>query len=74
MPAKKAAKKVSGLKATSTKPPKLSVPIQPLYAVPIYAAAKRGDAAEMKSLAAQARKHISDLTAALSALDKKLGK
>jgi uncharacterized protein DUF1843 len=46
-------------------------PIRPLYAAPIYEAIKRGDAAEMKKLAAQARKHISEVTAALTALEKK---
>jgi Domain of unknown function (DUF1843) len=48
--------------------------IQPLYAVPIYAAVKAGDVAAMKKVAAQARKHVSDITAALAALDKQLGK
>jgi hypothetical protein len=47
-------------------------PIRPLYAVPIYDCIKRGDPAEMKKLAAQARKHISDVTAAVAALEKKL--
>jgi Domain of unknown function (DUF1843) len=45
---------------------------QPLYAVPIYAAVKRGNAAEMKKLAAAARKHIKDVTSALASLEKKL--
>ena len=65
MPAKK-----SAAKKTATKPkPNM---IHPLYAVPIYGAVKRGDKAEMKKLAAQARKHISDVATALSALEKKL--
>jgi len=59
MPAKKAATKKIGI-------------IQPLYAVPIYAAIKRGDVPEMKKLAAQARKHISDVKTALTSLEKKL--
>jgi len=66
MPAKKAAPKKAAPKA----PPKTK--IVPLYAVPIYGAIKSGDAAAMKKIAAQARKHISDLTAALGDLDKKL--
>lgn len=47
-------------------------PIVALYAVPIYACIKRGDIAEMKKMAAQARKHISDVTTALASLDKKI--
>lgn len=50
------------------------IPIRPLYAVPIYDSIKRGDSAEMKKLAAQARKHISDVKSALTALEKKLKK
>lgn len=73
MPARKpsAKKKVSA--KTSTKPAALLKPIVALYAVPIYSAVKRGDAAEMKKLATQARKHISDVTTALAALEKKMG-
>lgn len=72
MPSRKpSAKKVSA--KASTKPAKLSKPIVALYAVPIYGAIKAGNAAEMKKLAAQARKHISDVTAALAALEKKMG-
>lgn len=71
MPARKASAKKSA--KASNKPAKLNVPIIALYAVPIYGAVKRGDAAEMKKLAAQARKHISDVTAALAALEKKMG-
>lgn len=48
------------------------IPIRPLYAVPIYNCIKRGDPAEMKKVAAQARKHLSDVTSALAALEKKL--
>jgi len=67
MPARKAAAK--GAKKAVKPPP---IPIQPLYAVPIYAAAQRGDAAEMKKVAAAARKHINDVKSALAALEKKL--
>jgi hypothetical protein len=62
MPARKApAKKASGS------------PIVALYAVPIHACIRRGDIAEMKKMAARARKHVSDVTSALAALDKKIG-
>lgn len=71
MVARKSAKKVSA--KASVKPAKLYKPIVALYAVPIYGAIKTGDAAEMKKLAAQARKHISDVTTALAALEKKMG-
>lgn len=56
------------------KPVKKAVkaPIRTLYGPPIYDAIKRGDPAEMKKLAAYARKHISDVTSALAALEKKL--
>jgi hypothetical protein len=49
-------------------------PIVALYAVPIHACIRRGNLAEMRKMAAQARKHISDVTAALAVLEKKLGK
>jgi uncharacterized protein DUF1843 len=68
---KPSAKKVSA--KASVKPAKLYKPIIPLYAVPIYGAAKSGDAAAMKKVAAQARKHISEVTSALAALEKKMG-
>ena len=61
--------------AKSYKPkPKTGTGIVPLYAVPIHACIRRGNVAEMRKMAAQARKHISDVTAALAALEKKLGK
>lgn len=65
MPARKAA-----AKGAKVKPP--PIPIQPLYAVPIYAAVDRGDLAEMKKLAKAARKHIAEVNSALVALEKKL--
>jgi Domain of unknown function (DUF1843) len=70
MPAKKASTKKSGNMPYNAAKGK----IVPLYAVPIYAAVKAGDVAAMKKVAAQARKHVSDITAALAALDKQLGK
>jgi len=60
MPARKAAAKKSGS------------PIVALYAVPIHACIRRGNLAEMKQMAAKARKHLSDVTAALAVLDKKI--
>lgn len=72
MPSRKpSAKKVSA--KASVKPAVLNKPIIALYGVPIYGAIKRGNAAEMKKLAAQARKHISEVTTALAALEKKMG-
>ena len=69
MPAKKSPTKKSTAKSSRKKSgPRAG--IQPLYAVPIYAAAARGNVQEMKELAAQARKHISDMIAAVSALEK----
>lgn len=62
MPARKTTKKAA----------KGGSPIRALYAVPIYDCIKRGNPTEMKKLAAQARKHIRDVTAALAALEKKI--
>lgn len=67
-PTKKTAAKPSGKKSGA------SSGVQPLYAVPIYAAAARGNVQEMKKLAAQARKQINDVTAALGALEKNIKK
>jgi hypothetical protein len=64
MPARKSVKKTASPRKTS--------PIRALYAPPIHDAIKRGNAAEMKKLAAQARKHISQVKAALAALEKKI--
>lgn len=69
MPARKAGIKKISVKKPSKKP---QGPIVALYAVPIYGAIKRGDSAEMKKVAALARKHLSDVQAALSALEAKL--
>jgi hypothetical protein len=62
MPARKSAKKSSDKEE----------PSRPLYAPPIYDAIKRGNTAEMKKLAAQARKHINEVNSALAALEKKI--
>ncbi len=69
MAARKPSAKKTSAKA-STKPAALNKPIVALYAVPIYDAIKRGEAAEMKKLATQARKHVSEVTSALAALEK----
>lgn len=66
MPARKAPTK----KASYAKPS----PIRPLYAVPIREAIARDDAKEMNQLAAQARKHIAAVAAALESLEKRIGK
>lgn len=63
MPARKPAKKAPAAK---------KAPIRALYGPPIRDAIKRGNASEMKKLAAQARKHISEVKAALAALEKKI--
>jgi hypothetical protein len=73
MPAKKSPTKKSTAKS-SRKKSGARTGIQPLYAVPIYAAAARGNVPEMKKMAAQARKHISDVIAAVSALEKSIKK
>ena len=52
---------------------KKPTPIRPLYGVAIKDCIKRGDTKEMKALAAQARKQVSDVKAALASLDKKIG-
>lgn len=46
----------------------------PPYGVPIRDAIARGDASEMKRIAASTRKYLRDLGAAVDKLDKALGK
>jgi hypothetical protein len=46
----------------------------PPYGVPIRDAIARGDANEMKQIAASTRKYLRDLGAAVDKLDKALGK
>jgi hypothetical protein len=46
----------------------------PPYGLAIRDAIARGDASEMKRVAASARKHLREVTAALDKLDKALGK
>ena len=68
--AKTSAKK-SAKKSVSAAAPKLSN--IPPYGEPIRQAIARGDAAEMKRVAASARKYVSDVQAALDKLDQALG-
>ena len=48
--------------------------IRPLYAVPINEAAASGNLREMKSMAAKARKHVSDVQTSLAKLEKAIAK
>jgi Mg2+/citrate symporter len=57
---------------TRKAPAKRKSPIVALYAVPIHACIRRGNVAEMRKMAAQARKHVRNVTAALAVLEKKL--
>lgn len=45
----------------------------PPYGIAIKEALARGDAAEMRKVAASARKHLNDVEAALAALEKAIG-
>jgi len=65
-----------GAKKSSKKPSKSSKkgPIVPLYAVPIRDCSARGNVREMKSMAAKAKKHISDVQGALARLEKSIAK
>ena len=65
--AKKSAKKTTASAAARTGP-------LPPYGVAIREAMARGDQAEMRRVAASARKHLRDVQAALDKLDKTLGK
>jgi hypothetical protein len=68
--AKSASKSRKKPSASSKKKP----PIVPLYGVPIKQCAARGNLQEMKSMAAKARKHISDVQAALGKLEQSIAK
>lgn len=48
--------------------------IRPLYGIAIEKAIAKGDPAEMRKLATQARKYLKDVQGALKTLDKKVGK
>jgi hypothetical protein len=58
--------------AFSSKNPKS--PAHPLYGRPILEAIKRGNVAEMKRIATQARAHVKEVNAALAKLDASLKK
>lgn len=62
------------IKATTVKSKvsALEKPIRPLYGIPIWDTIKRGNVAEMKKMAAQARKHVKEVQTALDALEKKI--
>ena len=65
-----AAKKAAKKSVTSAAPKLANIPP---YGEPIRQAIARGDASEMKRVAASARKYLSDVQAALDKLDQALG-
>ena len=69
MPARKTTKKAAK-KSTKTKATRPETGPVPPYGDPIRKAIARGDAREMKNVAASARKWISDVQAALAELDR----
>jgi hypothetical protein len=74
MPTRKASGKKSGTKKSSKKSLKAESGAVPPYGDPIRQAIARGDAQEMKNVAASARKWMSDVQAALDKLDSALSK
>ncbi|HEY4423142.1 MAG TPA: DUF1843 domain-containing protein [Pyrinomonadaceae bacterium] len=74
MPTRKASGKKSGAKKSSKKSLKAESGAVPPYGDPIRQAIARGDAQEMKNVAASARKWMSDVQAALDKLDSALSK
>ena len=75
MATRKSAPRKGGKAASSSAAAKRSsiTPVPP-YGEAIRDALVRGDAAEMKRVAASARKYLSNVQAALDKLDKSLGK
>jgi hypothetical protein len=67
--ATKSTKKAGAKKAGATK-----ISPHPLYAVPIRDCAASGNLREMKSMATKARKHVSDVQAALAKLEQSIAK
>jgi hypothetical protein len=61
-------------KKAAAKKPVPKIPIHPLYAVPIRDCAASGNLREMKSMAGKARKHVSDVQAALAKLEQSIAK
>ncbi|HEX5604317.1 MAG TPA: DUF1843 domain-containing protein [Pyrinomonadaceae bacterium] len=74
MPARKTSGKKSGTKKSSKKSLKAESGAVPPYGDPIRQAIARGDAQEMKNVAASARKWMSDVQSALDKLDSALSK
>jgi len=74
MPTRKTSGKKSGAKKSSKKSLKAESGAVPPYGDPIRQAIARGDAQEMKNVAASARKWMSDVQAALDKLDSALSK
>ena len=72
MPTRKASGKKSGTKKSSKKSLKAESGAVPPYGDPIRQAIARGDAQEMKNVAASARKWMADVQAALDKLDSAL--
>ena len=73
MPARKTTKKAASKKSTRKAARPDTGPVPP-YGDPIRKAIARGDAREMKNVAASARKWIADVQAALDQLDSALKK
>ena len=74
MPTRKASGKKSGAKKSSKKSLKAASGAVPPYGDPIRQAIARGDAQEMKNVAASARKWMYDVQSALDKLDSALSK
>ncbi len=74
MPTRKTSGKKSGAKKSSKKSLKAESGAVPPYGDPIRQAIARGDAQEMKNVAASARKWMSDVQSALDKLDSALSK
>ena len=74
MPARKSTKKTAAKKSTKKKAARPDTGPLPPYGDPIRKAIARGDAREMKSVAASARKWMADVQAALDQLDSALKK
>jgi hypothetical protein len=74
MPTRKTSGKKSGAKKSTKKSLKAASGAVPPYGDPIRQAIARGDAQEMKNVAASARKWMSDVQAALDQLDSAMKK
>ena len=74
MPARKTTKKAAASKKSTKKSLRPDTGAVPPYGDPIRKAIARGDAREMKSVAASARKWMADVQAALDQLDSALKK